>query len=112
MDPVPVASRRVAIHVGKPIHFRRTALSCRSNTMLNTAITSPSPGRVTNWREYDTALKRRGSLTVWFTDGAIQAWQAERRTTPGGQSHYSSLAITTALTMRLVFGLALRQTEG
>ena len=34
------------------------------------------------------------------------------RTTPGGQPHYSALAISTALTMGLVFGLALRQTEG
>ena len=31
---------------------------------------------------------------------------------PGGQPHYSALAITTALTLRTVFGLALRQTEG
>jgi IS5 family transposase len=57
-------------------------------------------------------LKRRGSLTVWFTEEAVQAWRADPRTTPGGQSHYSALAITTALTMRMVFGLALRQTEG
>ena len=57
-------------------------------------------------------MRRRGSLTVWFTDEAIAAWRAEPRTTPGGQSHYSTLAITTALTMRAVFGLALRQTEG
>src|ERR1700710_2328467 len=49
---------------------------------------------------------------MWFTDEAIQAWQAEPRTTPGGQPHYSTLAITTALTMGMVFGLALRQTEG
>jgi len=49
---------------------------------------------------------------VWFTDDAVQAWRAEPRTTPGGQPHYSALAISTALTMRLVFGLALRQTEG
>jgi hypothetical protein len=49
---------------------------------------------------------------VWFTDEAVQAWRAERRTTPGGQPHYSTLAITTALMMRMVFGLALRQTEG
>jgi len=49
---------------------------------------------------------------VWFTDEAIQAWRAEPRTTPGGQPHYSALAITTALTMRMVFGLGLRQTEG
>ena len=68
--------------------------------------------RVTNWAEYDASLRRRGSLTVWFTDEAIQAWRAEPRTTPGGQPHYSSLAISTALTMRMVFGLALRQTEG
>jgi hypothetical protein len=68
--------------------------------------------RVTNWAEYEASLKRRGSLTVWFTDEAIQAWRAEPRTTPGGQPHYSALAISTALTVGLVFGLALRQTEG
>jgi len=61
--------------------------------------------RVTNWAEYDASLKRRGSLTVWFTDEAVQAWRAEPRTTPGGQPHYSALAITTALTMRVVFRL-------
>src|SRR5580693_5921768 len=68
--------------------------------------------RVTNWAEYDASLRRRGSLTVWFTDEAIAAWQAEPRTTPGGQRHYSALAISTSLTTGLVFGLALRQTEG
>jgi hypothetical protein len=68
--------------------------------------------RVTNWAEYDASLKRRGSLTVWFTDDAIQAWRAEPRTTPGGQPLYSALAITAALTMRMVFRLGLRQTEG
>jgi hypothetical protein len=73
----------------------------------------PKPrDRVTNGPEYDAALRRRGSLTVWFTDEAIAAWRAEPRTTPGGQPHHSALAITTALTMRAVFGLALRQTEG
>src|SRR5512144_2595587 len=68
--------------------------------------------RVTNWAEYDVGLRRRGSLTVWFTDDAIEAWRAEPRTTPGGQPHYSASAITMALTLRAVFGLALRQTEG
>ena len=68
--------------------------------------------QVTNWPEYDAALRQRGSLTVWVTDAAIAAWGAERRTTPGGQPHYSALAITTALTLRAVFRLALRQTEG
>jgi Transposase DDE domain len=38
--------------------------------------------------------------------------RAEPRRTRGGQPHYSALAIRTALTLRAVFRLALRQTEG
>jgi hypothetical protein len=68
--------------------------------------------RVPNWAEYDVSLRQRGSLTVWFSEEAIAAWRAEPRTTRGGQPHYSALAIRTALTLRAVFRLALRQTEG
>jgi hypothetical protein len=68
--------------------------------------------RVTNWAEYDASLRQRGSLTVWFSEEAISAWRAEPRITRGGQPHYSALAITTPLTLRAVFRLALRQTEG
>src|SRR5436305_5188089 len=68
--------------------------------------------RDTNWAEYDAALRQRGSLTVWFTDEAVKAWAAEPRTTRGGQPWYSALALLTALTLRAVFRLGLRQTEG
>src|SRR3954451_9017815 len=68
--------------------------------------------RVTNWREYDESLRRRGSLTVWFSDEAVEAWEAERRTSRGGQPAYSDLAILTALMFKAVFRLAYRQTEG
>src|SRR3954469_23143816 len=68
--------------------------------------------RVTNWAEYDAALRARGSLTVWFTPEAVAAGAAAPRTTRGGQASYSDLAIATALTLRGVFRLALRQTEG
>ena len=68
--------------------------------------------KVTNWAAYDASLRQRGSLTIWFTDEAIEAWRAEPRTTRGGQPWYSALAILTALTLRAVFHLALRQTEG
>ncbi len=68
--------------------------------------------RVTNWAAYDAALRARGSLTVWFSEEAIAAWAAAPRTTRGGQPCYSALAIATALTLRAVFRLALRQTEG
>ncbi len=67
---------------------------------------------MTNWAAYDIALCQHGSLTVWFTEAAIAAWNAEPRRTRGGQPRYSALAITTALTLRAVFRLALRQTEG
>ncbi len=68
--------------------------------------------RVTNWPAYDASMRQRGSLTVWFTDEAIAAWAAEPRTTRGGQSRYSPLAILTGLTLRAVFRLAYRQAEG
>src|SRR3954447_24487587 len=68
--------------------------------------------KVTNWRDYDESLRRRGSLTVWFSDEAVEAWEAERRTSRGGQPEYSDLAILTALTFKAVFRLAYRQTEG
>src|SRR3982751_4981100 len=59
--------------------------------------------KVTNWPAYDASLRQRGSLTVWFTDEAVDAWAAEPRTTRGGQPRYSPLAILTALTVRAVF---------
>src|ERR671916_299979 len=68
--------------------------------------------RVTNWPAYEAGLRARGSLTVWFSDTAIEAWRAGPRTGRGGQPRYSALAIATALTLRAVFRLALRQTEG
>ena len=68
--------------------------------------------KVTNWPAYEASLRQRGSLTIWFTDEAVAAWQAEPRTTRGGQPWYSPLAILTALTLRAVFRLAYRQAEG
>src|SRR4051812_45265290 len=49
---------------------------------------------------------------VWFTPEAVTAWAAAPRISRGGQPSYSDLAIATALTLRAVFRLALRQTEG
>ena len=68
--------------------------------------------KVTNWPAYEVGLRQRGSLTVWFTDEAIEARRAEPRASRGRQPWYSSLAILTALTLRAVFRLAFRQTEG
>src|SRR5665647_2137325 len=68
--------------------------------------------RVQNWREYDAALRARGNLTMWVTPEALECWTAQARTTRGGQSSYSDLAIETSLMLRLVFGQPLRRTEG
>jgi hypothetical protein len=68
--------------------------------------------RVTNWPAYEAGLRARGSLTVWFTPEAIETWRAGPRTGRGGQPRFSALAIAPALTLRTVFRLPLRQTEG
>ena len=72
--------------------------------------------RVRNWREYETGLRARGSLTVWLglTDGKLANWNSPRptRRTPGRQRKYSNHAIETTVTLGVVFGLASRQTEG
>ena len=68
--------------------------------------------RVTNWSEYNEGLRQRGDLTVWISDDALELWAAPRRTTPGGQPHYSDLAIELCLTLGMVFKQPLRQTQG
>lgn len=68
--------------------------------------------KVSNWREYEAGLRRRGSLTLWLTPEALDGWTGPRRTTRGGQQRYSDLAIETTLRLCLVFGPRLRQTEG
>ena len=68
--------------------------------------------KVTNWRDSEAGLRKRGSLTIWFSDDAVEAWRAAPRTTPGGQARYSDLAIETSLILRTVFHQPLRQTEG
>src|SRR6516165_6205648 len=68
--------------------------------------------RVTNWPEYDAALVRRGSLTLWLTEEAVAASRAPATGERGGQPIYSAIAIETGLALRLVFHQPLRQTEG
>ena len=68
--------------------------------------------RVANWASYDRALVRRGDVTVWVSPEAIARWTPPDGCKRGGQLQYSELAIETALTLRLIFHLPLRQTEG
>jgi len=67
---------------------------------------------VTNWAEYEKALVQRGDTSIWFSPEAAKAWNAKPSGKSGAPRKYSDLAIETALTLRLVFHLPLRQTEG
>ena len=67
--------------------------------------------RVRNGAAYDAGLKQRGSLTMGLSPQAIKAWYDQGPTRRGSSYTYSDLAIQTALMMRLLFHLPLRQTE-
>ena len=68
--------------------------------------------RVGNWPAYERGLRARGDVTVWFAEAALSTWTPPPTRRPGGQQRYSNLAILTALTLRMLFHLPLRQTEG
>jgi len=68
--------------------------------------------KVENWAEYNAALVRRGSLTVWVTPEAIAAWTPTPDGRRGRPQKYSDIAVETGLMLRLAFGRPWRQTEG
>ena len=68
--------------------------------------------RVGNWAEYDRALVQRGDITLWISTDAMDAWKPAPSGGRGGQKKFSDHAIETALILRLVFKLPLRQAEG
>jgi DDE family transposase len=65
--------------------------------------------KVENWPAYEAGLRRRGSLTLWITDEALDHWETHG---PGGQARYTDMAIQTSLTLRAAFKLPPRQAEG
>jgi hypothetical protein len=65
--------------------------------------------KVQNWPAYEAGLRRRGSLTLWLEDDALDRWQSRGQ---GGQARYTDAAIQTSLMVRTAFKLPLRQTEG
>lgn len=69
-----------------------------------------------NWSEYNRALKARGSLTLWMDEGAINNWirkpKPGEKLSPGHPLTYTDLAIRCMLTLRAIFHLPLRATEG
>lgn len=68
--------------------------------------------RVSNWKEYNESLKRRGDIELWIDKDAMKSWQAVSEGRPGHQKEYSDTAIEALLMIRKVFHLKLRQLEG
>ena len=70
-----------------------------------------TPGyKILNWPEYNKAFKGRGSLKIWFDPDMI--WAAKPTGKRGRPPVYSDAALQTCLTMKVLFGMALRQTTG
>jgi len=69
--------------------------------------------RIRNWRDYNSALVQRGSLTLWVEQGVAGCWRDTAAPVKRGRRRfYSDLAITCALTLREVYHLPLRSTQG
>ena len=61
--------------------------------------------KVTNWPEYNEALRQSGDITIWFTEEALAAWRPAKTGARGGPREYSDLTIETTLFIRQVFHL-------
>jgi hypothetical protein len=69
--------------------------------------------RIRNWRDYNSALVQRGSLTLWIDTRAIDTWLDHNTPARRGRRRtYADVAILCALTLREVYHLPLRATEG
>ena len=69
--------------------------------------------RIRNWSEYNAGLKHRGSITFWLSTDVIEKWLTKEKTgNRGASTTYSEIAIATMSTVKSVFCLAGRQTQG
>ena len=69
--------------------------------------------RIRNWAQYNKALVKRGSLTLWFEEESIKKWhKAGKKKGRGRPPKYADIAIQCMLTLKSVFNLPLRATQG
>ena len=87
-------------------------VSSRSSSVKPRRRRSKGGYRVRNWPAYDAGLKQRGSLTVWFPADLTRVWYYQGPKQRGAQYTFSDGAIPTVLTLRMIYHLPLRQTEG
>lgn len=68
--------------------------------------------KLKNWHSYNEGLKKRGSLSIWFEDSVQNNWLYTGKQHPVGKKIYNDVAIEFCLTIRSLFRLPYRQTEG
>ncbi len=68
--------------------------------------------KLRNWSDYNNSLKKRGKITIWLSDDVASSWYYEGEQNPGGELVYSDVAIEFCLTLRHLYNLGYRQTEG
>lgn len=69
--------------------------------------------RVRNWKDYNQSLVNRGSINFWFSEECISQWNnTERSGRRGRPEKYNDIAIECGLTLKALFGLTFRGTEG
>lgn len=71
---------------------------------------APTKYKTTNWSSYNDSLKQRGSLSIWFDPEMV--WTPPPSGKRGRQQQFSNAAIQTCLTLKVLFGMLLRQTTG
>ena len=104
----PIENRRHCLDLGGP--FGPIGHTLGMNSRVHPKYKTKY--RVSNWAEYDRALVQRGSITLWISENAVASWKPAPTGRRGGQKRFSDHAIETALTLRLIFNLPLRQAEG
>lgn len=68
--------------------------------------------RVRNWKDYNKSLVQRGSLTFWFSEDVVKSWKGTEQSDSHGNQKYPDMVILCGLTLRQLFRLPLRATEG
>ena len=89
-----------------------TAAGARSRHEIKGPSKAKTKYRVGNWSAYEQALVQRGDVTLWLSADATDEWRPSPSGRPGAPKTFSDCAIETALTLRLVFRLPVRQAEG
>jgi Transposase DDE domain len=69
--------------------------------------------KVRNWPQYNESLKKRGSLSIWISEDAVEKWQPPKDPNfIGAPQQYSDEAILCMMMLKVVYNIAYRQLVG